>query len=301
MIWDNILIDPRSKEKLIIDAENLIIKNLNTELFNGQIIDEIPIILPNQIDQNLKVTDLHHKTNSQFDYLNHYKIDAQEFDYFLQYDSPITNDEINRLHQKIVSRIPKSANLFLDVGCGNGWLSKQIVDKERKVISMDISLINPRKALKNFKHQNHFGLVADVFNLPIQDNSMDCIVASEIIEHVPNPKLFIDKLLKALKKGGKIIITTPYNEKIEYHLCVHCNKPTPVNAHLHSFNEKNIKQLIPENISKWEYSTFANKYVAKLRLYLLIKNWPFKIWERIDAMLNKIIKSPTRLMIEIEK
>jgi len=108
MIWDNVLIDPRSKEKLIIDVENLIIKNLNTDLFNGQIINEIPIILPKQIDQNLKVTDLHHKTHSQFDYLDHYQKDAEEFDYFLQYDSPITNDEINRLHQKIVSRIPNS-------------------------------------------------------------------------------------------------------------------------------------------------------------------------------------------------
>ena len=60
--------------------------------------------------------------------------------------------------------------------------------------------------------------------------------------------LFIEKLIEKLKTGGKLIITTPYNEKLEYYLCVHCNLPTPKNAHLHSFNKQNIKEIISNKL-----------------------------------------------------
>ena len=71
------------------------------------------------------------------------------------------------------------------------------------------------------------GLIADAYKLPFNPNTLDCIVASEIMEHTFNPEKFISNLLNVLKPGGKIIITTPYDEQINYHLCVHCNHPTP--------------------------------------------------------------------------
>jgi ubiquinone/menaquinone biosynthesis C-methylase UbiE len=96
----------------------------------------------------------------------------------------------------------------------------------------------PITALKNLPHPDHSAIVADVFNMPFKKNSFDIIIASEVIEHVFDPKLFIEKISAVLKPGGKLILLTPYNETIIYHLCVHCNNPTPANAHLHSFNEK---------------------------------------------------------------
>ncbi|MFT5513693.1 MAG: 2-polyprenyl-3-methyl-5-hydroxy-6-metoxy-1,4-benzoquinol methylase, partial [Bacteroidia bacterium] len=227
--------------------------------------------------------------------------DAVEFDYFKAYPSPVTQDEINRLHQHIARRIPKSAKLIMDIGCGNGWLSKRVVNETRSLISMDIGITNPQKALDNLKHPNHYGLVADVYSMPIKNNSIDCIVASEIIEHVANPKVFIEKLLDPLIVGGKIIITTPFDERIEYHLCVHCNKPTPENAHLHRFNSGNVSSFIPSNAKKWSTHTFGNKYVAKMRLYLLIRRLPFGLWNALDKLANFFINKPTRFMIIIEK
>ena len=301
MIWNKLLIDPESRRKLHINVEKEIIDNIDLDKFHARFENQIPVILPKSISPDLDTSEFHHKTHSKFDYLDHYQKDAEEFDYFKPYESSITNDEINRLHQKIVSRIPENAEIILDAGCGNGWLSKQLVNQNRKVISMDISPINPMRALRELDHENHFALVADVFNLPISGDSIDCIIASEIIEHVPNPTMFIDKLLEPLKPGGKLIITTPYNETIEYHLCVHCNKPTPVNAHLHSFNEQNIRHLIPSEIKSWHFSVFGNRYMVKLRFNLLIRTWPFFVWEKMDALANKLIRKPIRLMIEIEK
>lgn len=40
-------------------------------------------------------------------------------------------------------------------------------------------------------------------------NYYDGVVASEVIEHVINPELFMKSCIKALKPGGKLFITTP--------------------------------------------------------------------------------------------
>jgi 2-polyprenyl-3-methyl-5-hydroxy-6-metoxy-1,4-benzoquinol methylase len=40
-------------------------------------------------------------------------------------------------------------------------------------------------------------------NDTLKENTIDTIIASEIIEHLHAPKLFIKKLLQVLKPGGK--------------------------------------------------------------------------------------------------
>ena len=47
----------------------------------------------------------------------------------------------------------KPRSKILDVGCGNGWLASSVLSNGVKVISMDISTVNPSKALKNQPHE----------------------------------------------------------------------------------------------------------------------------------------------------
>jgi len=189
----------------------------------------------------------------------------------------------------------------LDIGCGNGWVSKKLIPLGKKVISSDISYTNPINAVKDIKHINHAGLIADAYNLPLKENSIDCIIASEILEHVPDPKAFIKNLIRLIKTDGKIILTTPYNEEIEYNLCVHCNKPTPRFAHLHSFNEIDIIQFIPETGITWSSKRFINKYLSKVRSYIILQYLSYKIWNLIDNLFNRLFYKPTRLQIVIKK
>lgn len=296
--WDKLLIHPETGESLGLNlAENLSTDKKFSIQLNEKIVEFFPIA-ENDLS---KSTSLHKNSNSTFNYVEHYNEDAEHFDYFAMPEDELTQKEAERLHQFILSQIPINAKLILDVGSGGAWLSKQLLPKGKQIISMDISRKNVHLALEKNSHENHYGLVADVYQLPIKDNSIDCIVASEIMEHVSDPKLFIKQLTKKLTKGGKLIITTPYNEKLTYHLCVHCNRPTPSNAHLHSFNENNIKALVPPNINDWQHKTFSNKYGWKSRLYKLANFLSFNSWKNLDKILNTIKFSPSRLLIAINK
>ena len=293
-----ILTDPISGYALFYDEEKKILHTKNNERIYT-ITNNVPVILTKE--STSVASQLHHNVNTNFNYADHYQKDAEVYDYFNNNEISATKKEIERLHEAIIKSIPYSAQLILDVGCGNGWLAKYFLKKNRKVISMDISTINPVKALQNYADENHAALVADVFNLPLKNSTIDCIVASEIMEHVYDPKLFVKKLVDKLKPGGKLIITTPYNEKIEHYLCVHCNLPTPKNAHLHSFNKQNIKLIIDDDKVNWKLKTFANKYLIRTRLNMLFGFLPPGLWKLFDSSVDAILNSPTRFIIEIIK
>jgi 2-polyprenyl-3-methyl-5-hydroxy-6-metoxy-1,4-benzoquinol methylase len=236
-----------------------------------------------------------------FDYKDHYQADAVAYDYFEEEPNAVSREEINRLHQYILNEIPANTGWILDVGCGGGWLAKSMLGKNRNVISMDISDINPIKAVKNFASPHHFGLVGDVLELPIKPNSIDCIIASEIIEHIVDPKKFIEQLYNVLSPGGKLIITTPYNELIRTSLCIHCNQLTPQNAHLHSFTEKSVKRFFPANVTSYKTKIFNNKILVRFRLQRIFSFLPLPVWRLLDDISIGLTKKAYRLMIVIEK
>jgi 2-polyprenyl-3-methyl-5-hydroxy-6-metoxy-1,4-benzoquinol methylase len=301
MFLENLLVNPDDNSPLILNFSTNVVENIDNQKYTNYLEGSIPVILPRNLDGHKHKTDLHNQAGSDFNYVEHYQQDAVLFDYCAEYDDSVTTVETVRLRQRIMRCIPNTAKLLLDVGCGSGWLAVATVNDSTKVISMDISTVNPIKALQAVKHENHAGLVADVFHLPIAPNSIDCIIASEIIEHVHNPRLFIEKLVAALKPGGKLILSTPYNEKITHYLCVHCNRPTPANAHLHSFNEKSIGNMIPPEICAHKTILFSNKVLTKLRIALLLGFLPPFLWNPIDTLANKVFRKPARLILVMEK
>ena len=53
-------------------------------------------------------------------------------------------------------------------------------------------------------------VVADALALPFVADHFDCILASEVMEHLSDPFLFVQELTRVLKAGGTVILTVPF-------------------------------------------------------------------------------------------
>lgn len=238
---------------------------------------------------------------SNFNYIDHYKKDAVEFDYFEERKGATAHDE-KRVREFIISKIPKDVNSILDVGCGNGWIAKEFLPKGKNVFSLDVSVTNPSIVKKLYSSPNHFAIAADSFHLPFNNETFDCVIASEIIEHVIDPAEFVKELFRVVKKGGRLIITTPYKEKLIYYLCIHCNQKTPANAHIHSFDEKKLELLYSgSDLESFKYETFGNKLLLFLRTYLILQFFPFWLWRIKDKFANWIYNKPVHIICVYKK
>ncbi|WP_319229728.1 methyltransferase domain-containing protein [Draconibacterium orientale] len=263
--------------------------------------NSVAVMLPSQEAKNTAEPEIHAKQSSVFNYIDHYQKDGIEHNYFQKRDSGTEHIE-RRVREYVFSQIKNETGRILDVGCGRAWGAQHLCPENYEVISMDISLENTTEALKIYPFKNHSAVVADVFSLPFNENTFDYIIASEIIEHVIDPKAFIENLIRALKPGGTLIVTTPYKEKIKYSLCVHCNKLTPLHAHIHSFDEKILSSLYTrKDLQSCNYITFANKIPIHLRMHVFFRFFGFRCWKIVDRFFNLFYKSPLRILVKWQK
>ncbi len=235
-----------------------------------------------------------------FDYLGHYQKDAEVFDYFEEQTGATEHSE-RRLREYVLSTLPTTATSFLDVGCGSAWLAKALMKRNVSLCSMDATVINCKKALERYPFSGHTAAVADAFRLPFLDGSFDCVVSTEVIEHVVNPEAFVTELLRVVKPGGSLIISTPYKEVIRYSLCIHCDEQTPINSHLHSFDEQKLIRLAPNASIRKTWHAFNNKLLLFARTYVVLRYLPHSLWRFVDRLANAILPKPVNIIVRYDK
>jgi 2-polyprenyl-3-methyl-5-hydroxy-6-metoxy-1,4-benzoquinol methylase len=86
---------------------------------------------------------------------------------------------------KFISKfIPPGKGLALDVGCGEGYLSKILKEKGYFVIGIDID----SQMLKIARKNCHKIMKVDITKgLPFKDCSFNFLLCSDVLEHIDNP------------------------------------------------------------------------------------------------------------------
>ena len=94
----------------------------------------------------------------------------------------------------------------LEIGCGFGAMSEFFQNYCGELLVLDISQVLAGRT------STKLGLTActaDAKRLPFIDNSWDLIVTSECVEHTGDPLQAIREMLRILKPGGNLVLTTP--------------------------------------------------------------------------------------------
>lgn len=58
---------------------------------------------------------------------------------------------------------------------------------------------------------NGIDIISDITAIPEPDESFDCILCSEVLEHIPEPIKAIKEFSRLLKSGGTLILTAPFS------------------------------------------------------------------------------------------
>ena len=108
----------------------------------------------------------------------------------------------------------KKDRKILDLGCGNGWLMNHLIELGYDAYGTDASQsgidIAKRKNPGRFFIQD---LSKDELPPELGKVRFDTIISTEVIEHLYQPKEYLDFCKKILSQngGGELILTTPYH------------------------------------------------------------------------------------------
>jgi 2-polyprenyl-6-hydroxyphenyl methylase/3-demethylubiquinone-9 3-methyltransferase len=127
-----------------------------------------------------------------------------------------TKDTLHGLHLLNPCRLAFIKNTLadqpcrlLDIGCGGGLLSLPLARLGHNVTGIDASLTAINAAQAAAQKQN---LNPTFIHKPIQDYQttqlFDCLIASEVIEHINDLDAFITQSTRLLKPGGLFILST---------------------------------------------------------------------------------------------
>lgn len=112
----------------------------------------------------------------------------------------------NAIKEKIYKSLPLFSGKLLDVGCGQ-MPYKEFILKLNPKISKYIGIDFAHGKYATLKQPD---ITWDGKNIPLEDNSIDCAMATEVLEHCPNPLATLKEIRRVLGPDGIFFFTVPF-------------------------------------------------------------------------------------------
>lgn len=110
-----------------------------------------------------------------------------------------------RLHRRVLRSIVREipgGGTALDVGCGGQ--PYRVLFPKGLYVGMDLS------------SERRPTVVGDARCIPVRSGAVDCVLCSEVIEHVFDYEKVVDEIRRVLRPGGVLVLTAPMSWGLHY-------------------------------------------------------------------------------------
>ena len=149
---------------------------------------------------------------------------------------------------KLVSDLKPSGTFrILDAGCGTGQMTKQLED-----IGEAVGMDSAPEAIAYARSRGVERLVrGSITAPPFAEQSFDCVLALDVIEHVDDDMGILTSLYRVIKPGGHLIITVPAFDAL-------WSEHDEINHHKRRYRAPHLRMLIQEAGFDVERLTYCN-------------------------------------------
>lgn len=114
-----------------------------------------------------------------------------------------------RLALQVLSQVDGSGPV-LDVGCGPGLIANYLACHQARAIhGIDIGAVSVAAAKAAGDPTHTTFLVYDGAHVPYPENTFDAVLCIEVIEHVQDDNGLISEIVRVLRPGGVLLLSTP--------------------------------------------------------------------------------------------
>lgn len=174
--------------------------------------------------------------------------------------------------QETLAMIPSDVISILNTGCGDGRVTNSLC-KKYMITNVDIDKESIKSCLGT-------KMIANISRLPFEDSKFDLVMATEVLEHLPEN--IYPQAIKEISRVAKkyILITVPFEEPLaaQWVKCPICGYTFHAWGHLRRFNLKNFDNL------------FSRAYFQRKRFFSLkeakLPNWLYIIARKIGNAWN---------------
>ena len=133
-------------------------------------------------------------------------------------------------------------NRLLDVGCGAGAFLEAAARGGWDAIGIEVS----QTAAAHLRKQGFEVFCGELEKANHPDGHFDVVIASEVFEHVRDPKAMIGEIARVLRPGGLLWATTPHGRGISARMLGNKWSIVCPPEHLQLFSVSGIKRLLAD-------------------------------------------------------
>ncbi|HUJ09745.1 MAG TPA: class I SAM-dependent methyltransferase [Verrucomicrobiae bacterium] len=146
--------------------------------------------------------------------------------------------------RSLINRLYPLPGRLLGVGCATGRFLAQMQPHGWQVAGVEWNAQAAARAREALGAEVHTG---DVLSCPWPDASFDVVTLWHVLEHLPDPKAALEKIIQLLRPGGRVVILAPSAANAEFWLLGRLDHhPVDIPRHLYHFSPSTLTALLKQ-------------------------------------------------------